>query len=107
MGAGLFTRERIVPIALGVVALLLVFLIVHDVLAPSGTSGSAVQLTTVTRGSVRSAVTATGTVSPMTQQNVNFGVGGQLSEIDVKSGDRVTKGQVLAKLDPTTLQQSL
>jgi multidrug efflux pump subunit AcrA (membrane-fusion protein) len=106
LGAGLFTRERIVLIALGLVSVLLVFLIVHDVLAPGG-SGSAVQLTAVTRGTVRSAVTGTGTVTPMTQQNVNFGTGGQISEIDVKAGDKVTRGQTLAKLGPTLLQQSL
>src|SRR5262249_3825374 len=107
LGAGLFTRERIIPIALGLVALLLVFLIVHDVLAPPSTAGAAVQFTSVTRGTVRSAVTGTGTVTPMTQQNVTFGTGGQVAEIDVKVGDKVTQGQTLAKLDPTLLQQAL
>jgi HlyD family secretion protein len=107
VGAGLFSRERVVPIALGLVALLLVFLIVHDVLAPPSTSTGAVQFTAVTRGTVRSAVTGTGTVTPVTQQNVNFGTGGQISEIDVKVGQHVTKGQTLARLDPTQLQQSL
>jgi HlyD family secretion protein len=107
VGAGLLTRERVIPIALGLLALLLVFLIVHDVLAPPSTAGSAVQTSAVTRGSVRSAVTGTGTVAPMTQQNVNFGAGGQVAEIDVKAGDKVAKGQTLAKLDPTLLQQAL
>ena len=107
VGAGLFTRERVIPIALGLVALLLVFLIVHDILVPPSAGGTAVQLTAVTRGTVRSAVTGTGTVTPMTQQNVNFGAGGQIAEVDVQVGQKVTKGQTLARLDPTQLQQAL
>jgi HlyD family secretion protein len=107
VGAGLFTRERIIPIALGLVALVLVFLIVHDVLVPPTTGGTAVQFTTVSRGTVQSAVTGTGTVTPVTQQNVNFGTGGQITEIDVTVGQHVTRGQTLAKIDPTQLQQTL
>jgi multidrug efflux pump subunit AcrA (membrane-fusion protein) len=107
VGGGLFSRGRIIPIALGVLALLLVFLIVHDILVPASPSAAAVSTDTVLRGSVMSAVTGTGTVMPATQQNVNFGVSGVVAEVDVKAGDRVTAGQTLAKLDPTTLQQSL
>jgi multidrug efflux pump subunit AcrA (membrane-fusion protein) len=107
VGSGLFTRERIIPIALGVLALLLVFLIVHDVFVPASPAAAAVNTSTVTRGSVMSAVTGTGTVSPATQQNVSFGASGTVSEIDVKAGDKVSAGQTLAKIDPTTLQQAL
>lgn len=107
LGAGLFTRERVVPVALGLLAVLLVFLIVHDVLFPASSTGTTVSTAAVTRGTVRSAVTGTGTVQPVTQQSVNFGQSGTLTEIDVKVADKVTKGQTLARIDPTTLQQAL
>lgn len=107
VGGGLFTRGRIVPIGLGLLSLLLLFLIVHDVFLPPASPAASVTPVSVTRGTVRSAVSGTGTVTPMQQQGVNFAVGGTLAEVDVKVGDKVTRGQTLAKLDPTQLQQSL
>ena len=102
-----WSRERLVAIALGLVALLLAFLIAHDVLFPAGSSTSAVRTVTAARGNVRSAVSGTGTVVPAGQQNLSFGVAGTLTEIDVKVGDQVKQGQLLAKLDRTTFQTAL
>jgi len=39
-------------------------------------------------------------------QNISFLVSGRLAEINVKTGDKITKGQQLAKLDQTTLQNT-
>ncbi len=39
--------------------------------------------------------------------DLNFGTSGQISEIDVTPGQNVTAGQVLAKLNPTALQDAL
>ena len=107
MGAGLFTRGRMVPLALGLLALLLALLILHDVFFPPSASQTAVSTTTVATGTVRSAVTGTGTVVPAQQQNVGFAEPGTLAEVDVKVGDHVTKGQTLARLDTTILAQAL
>jgi HlyD family secretion protein len=107
LGTGLFTRERLIAAALGVLALLLVFLIGHDVLFPPAATTASQRSVPVSVGSVRSAVSGTGTVVPAAQQNVNFQQAGTLAEIDVKVGDHVVAGQTLARLDPTTLQQAL
>ena len=107
VSAPLISRERVVAIALGLVALLLAFLIAHDVLFPAAPTAGLAQTRTVTRGTVRSAVSGTGTVVPASQQNLTFGVAGSLSEVDVKVGDPVKQGQVLAKLDQTTFQNAL
>jgi multidrug efflux pump subunit AcrA (membrane-fusion protein) len=107
VGARLLTRERMVPIVLGLLAVLLAFLIVHDVFFPAAPAAAAVNAATVSMGNVRAAVTGTGTVVPAQQQNLGFGEAGTLAEVDVKVGDRVTKGQVLARLDTTQLQQAL
>jgi HlyD family secretion protein len=107
LGTGLFTRERIVVAALGLLALLLLFLIAHDVLFPPTPTAANQRSVPVSVGSVRSMVSGTGTVVPAAQQNVNFQQSGTLAEIDVKVGDHVTAGQTLAKLDATTQQQAV
>ena len=103
----LWSRERVVAIALGLVALLLAFLIAHDVLFPASTATTSLRTVAATQGTVRSAVSGTGTVVPAAQQSLSFGVAGTLTEIDVKVGDQVKQGQVLAKLDRTTFQAAL
>jgi len=83
----------------------------YTVLHDSGSSSSVTRTTaTVARGTVAQSVTATGNVSALTSLDVNFdsGVSSNLvTEINVKVGDKVTKGQVLAKVDDRVLQNSL
>lgn len=61
----------------------------------------------VQRGTVKTAVTGTGTVEPVSQQNLSFGQEGQLAEVNVKVGDRVKAGQVLARIDPSDLRSTV
>jgi HlyD family secretion protein len=61
----------------------------------------------VVRGNVVQTVTATGTVNPQNTIAVGTQVSGTISEIDVDFNSHVTKGEVLAKIDPTTLQAAL
>jgi len=56
-------------------------------------------------GTVEKAVNATGSIQPINQYNLSSSSGGKITEIDVKIGDQVKSGQVLAKLDPTQAQQ--
>jgi multidrug efflux pump subunit AcrA (membrane-fusion protein) len=83
----------------------------YRALDSSGSSATVTRTTaTVTRGTVAQSVTATGNVSALTSIDVNFdsGVSSNLvTEIDVKVGDKVTKGQVLAKVDDHALQNAL
>ncbi len=101
-------RNQYVAIAaLGLIALALAVLIGRDVFFPPAPAAAAIRTSAVTRGTVRSAVTGTGSVVPAAQVNVGFRTGGQLTEVDVKVGDHVTKGQVLAKIDTRSLQIAL
>ncbi|HUF51296.1 MAG TPA: efflux RND transporter periplasmic adaptor subunit [Longimicrobiales bacterium] len=61
----------------------------------------------VTRGSVESSVSATGKLSAVRTIQVGTQVSGQISAIFVDFNDRVTRGQVIARLDPTVLQQQV
>jgi HlyD family secretion protein len=61
----------------------------------------------VQRTSVTSGVSATGSLTSVTEQNLGFLKGGRLTAVNVKVGDHVTAGQVLATTDPFSAQQEL
>lgn len=58
----------------------------------------------VDRGAIVQFVTATGTLNPVGLVNVGTQVSGTVSEINVDFNDRVKRGQVLLKIEPTLLQ---
>jgi HlyD family secretion protein len=70
---------------------------------------SAVTYTTapVQTGSLAQTVTASGTLNPQNTISVGTQVSGTIAEIDADFNSHVKKGQVLAKLDPTTLQAAV
>lgn len=45
--------------------------------------------------------TFSGVVKAQNETNLSFKVGGKLVEVNFKSGDRIRKGQLLARIDPT------
>jgi HlyD family secretion protein len=52
-------------------------------------------------GAINQTVTATGTINPVALVNVGSQVSGTVVELNADFNDRVSKGQVLLKLDPT------
>lgn len=58
----------------------------------------------IDRGPITQVVMATGTLQPVTTVNIGTQVSGTVSERLVDFNDRVTKGQVLLKLDPALIQ---
>ena len=61
----------------------------------------------VTQGDLSLTINATGPIQSSVYNLVFQGSGGKITELDVKQGQKVTKGQVLAKLDKTALQDAL
>ncbi|MBW9399061.1 efflux RND transporter periplasmic adaptor subunit [Leclercia sp. EC_58] len=99
------SRNRKTFYALGVLA---VALVIVGVLAVQRMwSGTEVPIATqvIERGDIQKTVLATGILKPSVQVNVGAQVNGQLKKLHVRAGDRVTKGQLLAEIDPA-LQQS-
>ncbi len=83
------------------------FLTVHAQPASSASStGTSIQVP-VRLGNVTSTVSASGTVQSASTAGANFITSGTVTEIDVKVGDQVTAGQVLAKVDPSAAQETL
>jgi HlyD family secretion protein len=61
----------------------------------------------VTRGSLKSTVSATGTLQAVRTVQVGTQVSGQVAQIYVDFNDRVKKGQLLARIDPTLQEQAV
>ncbi len=61
----------------------------------------------VERGDLEATVSATGTLSAVTTVQVGTQVSGQIAEIYVDFNDRVKKGQLIARIDPTLQQQAV
>jgi HlyD family secretion protein len=64
-------------------------------------------VTRIERGTVANKVQASGALAAVTSQNLGFPKGAQLKEVDVKVGDQVKPGQVLARVDDFAFQQAL
>jgi HlyD family secretion protein len=93
-------------IGLGLVAVLLVGLIARDTVFAQP-AAVAIRTATADRGTVTSVVSGTGPLLPAGRMNVSFKQTGILTEVDVKVGDKVTTGQLLARIDSTTQQAAL
>lgn len=93
-------------IGLGLVGVLLVGLIARDTILATPAAAT-IRTSTADRGTVTSVVSGTGSLLPAGRMNVSFKQTGILTEVDVKIGDKVTTGQVLARIDSTTQQAAL
>jgi HlyD family secretion protein len=75
--------------------------------AACGSATPAAPTARVERGQVSTKVSASGALAPVSSQNLGFANAAQLVELDVKVGDTVRAGQVLAREDPFSYQQLL
>lgn len=93
--------------ALAVAAVTLAVLGVTQIGAPTSSARTSTQIVTAENGVVQSTVSGTGSVEAGADVNVNFQTSGTLKTVNVKAGQHVTKGQLLATLDSTSAQLSL
>jgi len=63
--------------------------------------------TTVERGDIRVAISATGTLSAISTVTVGSQVSGQVTDVLVDFNDKVAKGQVIARIDPSTYEAQI
>jgi membrane fusion protein, macrolide-specific efflux system len=61
----------------------------------------------VTTGTIQQTVASSGTIEPASQVNANFAVSGTVTAVDVKAGQTVSAGQVLATVGTTALSDDL
>jgi len=58
----------------------------------------------VERGRIEVSVSATGTVDPVTKVEIKSKASGEIIEMPVEAGDRIKKGALIAKVDPTDVR---
>ena len=89
-----------------IIAAIIVILIGSGLLIFYMSKNGAVKYKTVQvqNGSLRATVTATGTVNAVKTVSVGTQVSGTLKELHVDYNSRVKKGQIIAEIDPATLQ---
>src|SRR5580692_2334597 len=61
----------------------------------------------VTTGTIQQTVASSGTIEPASQADLNFAVSGTVTAVNVKAGQTVTNGQVLATLNTTALAEQV
>jgi len=62
---------------------------------------------TVAKGTYRTTVSATGTITPRHAEDLSFSSSGVVTRVAVSVGDKVRKGDVLATIDSSSLQAQL
>ncbi|EPS8494510.1 efflux RND transporter periplasmic adaptor subunit [Yersinia enterocolitica] len=106
MRINLKNKKHQLMLGLFIVSLLIISSVIA--LSISDSQQDVPQLTeTIGRGDIERNVMATGSLKPSLQVNVGAQVNGQLTKLYVKQGDRVTRGQLLAEIDPTLQQNEL
>jgi HlyD family secretion protein len=96
--------KRFLPIALIVVALIVLLFLVRQCRNGGATN---FQTTTITRGPITQAVTATGTLNPVVNVQVGSQVSGNISKLFVDFNSQVKAGQVVAQIDPSLFQAAV
>ncbi len=77
------------------------------VLSGGGSATAAVQTATVATGSISKTVSTTGTVAAQSTSSLSFEQSGKVTAVNVRLGQEVKQGDVLAEVDSTSLQQAL
>ena len=90
------------------IALIVALLIVVSLMRQCRNSGSEnYQITTLTRGPITQAVTATGTLNPVVNVQVGSQVSGNISKLFADFNSQVKAGQVVAQIDPALFQATV
>jgi len=103
-------RHRAVVVAVVVVVLAGAGGLAYWLTSGSSTPTGLVVTTTVvpvTTGTIQQTVASSGTIQPASQANLNFAVAGTVTAVNVKAGQTVTSGQVLATVDTTALSEQV
>jgi multidrug efflux pump subunit AcrA (membrane-fusion protein) len=74
---------------------------------PSGAAAAQTITATVATGSYQQTVSATGTLEPTREADLDFAVSGRVTSVLVAAGDKVIKGDKLASLDTSSLEAAL
>jgi len=98
------TRKRKLILG-GIGALVLVIVVVT--LLRRGDEGATVRLETVQQRNLVATVTASGRIQPKSAVDVSADITGRVIQIAVEEGDRVQRGDLLIRIDPSTYEAAV
>jgi HlyD family secretion protein len=96
--------KRFFPIFVVATVLFMLLFVVHQC---GQTNASKYQITTVTRGPLTQAVTATGTLNPVVSVQVGSQVSGNIQKLFVDFNSSVKAGELVAQIDPILFQATV
>ncbi|WP_208024470.1 efflux RND transporter periplasmic adaptor subunit [Amycolatopsis pithecellobii] len=98
-------KRRWVYLTVAVVVLVAAGVTVWEVTRPA--AAPSYRLVAANTTTLRQTVSSTGTIEPAQRSDLNFGVAGQVTAVDVTVGQQVTAGQPLATLQSASLAASV
>lgn len=98
-------RKKVIILTLSVLAVVAILWVIFG--RKSQSTNYIIETATATRGDVLEAVTATGTIEPVTKVDVGTQVSGIIDKLYADYNSVVTKGQLIAEMDKVTLQSEL
>ena len=103
-----FSKRTYILIA-GSAIVLLVLIVAFAIprLTTPDASANALETAPIRRGTLVATVSATGAVSPLREAQMAFSATGPLTQLNVKQGDIIKTGQLLAQLDTRALEFQL
>ena len=101
------SRQTFIILGALVVIVVVAAVVLVPRLMPQDVSTKNIETAIIRRGTLTATVSATGAISPIREAQLAFNTTGALTKIDVKQGDLVKTGQVLAMLDPRELDLQL
>ena len=108
--SSLWRRHRVAIVAVVVVVLAgaggLAYWLTSGSSTPTGLVITT-QIVSVTTGTIQQTVASSGTIQPASQANLNFAVSGTVTAVNVKAGQTVTSGQVLATVNTSALSEQV
>ncbi len=73
----------------------------------TSSQNASASVTAVRRGTISSSIKAAGKVTFASEQELRFNQKGTVAKVNVKAGDRVTQGQVIAELDKSSVNADI
>ncbi|MBA4421252.1 MAG: hypothetical protein C0391_08900 [Anaerolinea sp.] len=100
-------KRKLIIVAIIVAVIALVVFGVYKIQSNQANQASAFQTAVVEKGEIIGLVGATGTVHANQSALLTWQTGGTVAAVNVKAGDKVKAGDILASLKKTTLSQSI
>ena len=100
--------KRIFTIVIVIAVIAIVYFVWQPFKSAESRNDGATRISTavVERGNLTLTVSSTGVVEPILTVDLKSKASGEIIEIPIEEGDRVKKGQLIAKLDATTTQNA-